>query len=343
MTEGRQATIKDVAKGAGVSIKTVSRVLNDEPNVRPATRERVLAAAKGLDYFPNPAARRLAGRRSYLIALAYDNPSPSYLADVIEGIMEVCRSDGYFLALHGCDFTAPSLAREMVNAVRESRVDGLVLTPPVGDVAGLCETLSDAGIHYVRLAPSGPTKGLGVSINDRQAAFDMTEYLLELGHRRIGFVQGHPRHGTSRLREEGYRAALERYGLEVEPALLSQGWYTLESGIEAARALLRADARPTAIFASNDDMAAGVIQEALRRGLRVPEDLSVAGFDDVPIARMLSPRLTTIRQPVQAMGKRATELLFENLSSGEHVSTQADRVELLDYRMLVRPSTAAPR
>lgn len=339
--QDRPPTINDVADRAGVSIKTVSRVLNSEPNVREATRQKVLAAARALDYFPNPAARRLAGRRSYLIALAYDNPSPSYLADLISGILDVCRKGGYFLALHGCSFEDEDLARDMVQAVRESRVDGLILSPPVGDVSGLCPTLDAAGIRYARLAPTGDGRGAGVAIDDRQAAFDMTAYLLDLGHRRIGFIAGHPGHGASRAREAGYRAALGQYGVPCDPELMREGLFTRESGMQAARALLRLPVPPTAIFASNDDMAAGAIQEAALRGLRVPEDLSVAGFDDTPVASMIAPRLTTVSQPVRAMGRRATELLLATLA--DDGSVKAGQVDRLDYRLVVRQSTTAPR
>lgn len=339
----RQPTIHDVAALAGVSIKTVSRVLNAESNVRAETRERVNAAVRRLDYYPNPAARRLAGRRSYLIALAYDNPSSNYLSYVIDGILDVCRSDGYFLALHGCSFEDAALARHMINSVRESRVDGLVLAPPVSDVKGLCPALDDAGVRYARLAPTGEGKGPGVAIDDRQAAFDMTEYLLGLGHRRIGFVRGHPLHGASRWREEGYRQALARHRLDVDPALIHQGSFTLESGVEAARHFLKSAEPPTAIFASNDDMAAGIVQEAVRRGISVPDDLSVAGYDDTPIARMLTPRLTTISQPVRAMGRRAAEMLFEILAEPRLPDDRPPLVETLEYRLVLRQSTAAPR
>lgn len=343
MSKTGLATIHDVAARAGVSIKTVSRVMNKEPDVRADTRDKVLAAATALEYYPDPSARRLAGRRSWQIALACDHPDPSYLGRVIEGILEACRERDYALVLHGCSFEDPLLARRMEIAVRQSRIDGLVLTPPVGDVPGLCAALGRAAIPHVRLDPD-IGNGRGVAIDERQAALDMTDYLIGLGHRRIGHIRGHPGHGGSARREAGYRAALERHGLAVDPDLICEGRSGFASGIEATRALLRLERPPGAIFAASDEMAAAAIQKAMRRGLAVPEDLSVAGFGDSPLARMLSPRLSTVHQPVVDMGRRAAEMLLSALAGPKSAPPDAaSTTEILPARLMVRKSTAAPR
>ncbi len=330
----RHSTITDVADAAGVSIKTVSRVFNDEPNVRPATRDRVLTAAHALDYHPNVAARSLAGRRSYLIGLAYENPSPNYVVDLQTGALDRLQGERYrLLVLPFSDVAAAS--GKMQALARASGLDGVVLAPPLCDDAATVAELEACGLPYSRIAPSsGGSHAPDVAMDDRRAARAVIDHLAELGHRRIGIVRGDPSHASAAARLDGYRAGLEAHGLPIDPMLEAQGAYTFASGYEAGRELLGLADRPTAIFASNDDMAAGVLNAAYEAGVNVPGDLSVVGFDDSNIASVVWPRLTTIHQPIRDMAREATGALLAIIEEEEtppHL--------MLPFRLVVRGST----
>lgn len=336
-----KATINHVAQRAGVSIKTVSRVVNNEPNVSPATREKVLKAVKALAYQPNPSARSLAGKRTYVLGLLYDNPSANYVIDVQEGALAACRAQGYDLLIHPCDHRSPTLIQEVSGLLDQSRVDGLILTPPLSDMSPVLELLSASKLPFVRIAPA-VDKHLSpyVATNDRDAAYQMTQALLALGHRRIGFICGHPDHQAVAGRYQGYCAALRDQGMEVQEEYVVQGFNSFESGEQAARALLALTPRPTAIFAANDDMAAGTMMVAHRLGITLPAELSVAGFDDTPAAHQIWPSLTTVRQPIQAMAKTAAELLLSQVVGKVSPSTETELVSSL----IVRDSTGpAPK
>jgi LacI family transcriptional regulator len=330
----RHSTITDVADAAGVSIKTVSRVFNDEPNVRPLTRDRVIAAATELDYHPNVAARSLAGRRSFLIGLAYENPSPNYVVDLQTGALDRLRGERYrLLVLPFSDVAAAS--GKMQAIARASGLDGIVLAPPLCDDAATVAELEACGLPYARIAPtSGGSHAPDVAMDDRSATRAVIDHLVELGHRRIGVVRGAPSHASASARLEGYRTGLEAHGLPLDPALERQGAYTFTSGYEAGRDLLALADRPTAIFASNDDMAAGVLNAAYEAGVSVPGQLSVVGFDDSNIASVVWPRLTTIHQPIRDMAREATGALLAMLGDEEVPPHQ-----LLPYRLVVRGST----
>ncbi|MDQ2077330.1 LacI family DNA-binding transcriptional regulator [Marinimicrobium sp. ABcell2] len=335
-----KATIDHVAERAGVSIKTVSRVVNNEPNVRPSTRDKVLRAVAELDYRPNLSARSLAGNRSYVIGLLYDNPSANYVIDVQDGVLAASRAQGYDLLIHPCNHRDPDVAEEVADLLRQPRVDGLILTPPLSDMAAVLEVLSASGTPFVRLAPT-VDKHLSpyVETNDRNAAYQMTQQLLSLGHSRIGFISGHPDHRAVACRYEGYGDALRDQGLEVVEDLVEQGYNSFESGELAAQKLLALTPRPTAIFAANDDMAAGAMMVAHRMGLNVPAEVSVAGFDDTPVAHQIWPSLSTVRQPIQAMAKMAAELLLTQVQ-GKQVQAQSN----LDSSLILRDSTGpAPK
>ena len=332
-----RVTIADVAERAGVSIKTVSRVTNNEPNVRPATRAKVIRAIADLDYLPDPSARSLASRRSHLVGLLYDNPSASYLVSIQNGALRASRAAGYDLIIHPCDYRADSLAVDLERMVRQSNVDGLVLTPPLSDMPGIVGLLDRLKTPFVRVAPAdGDDRDRAVYTNDESVCAEMTRYLHSLGHERIGFIIGHPDHGAVLKRFDGYRQGMHECGLDMHEDLVAQGYNSFESGLECAHALLGTARRPTAIFASNDDMAAGVIRVAHELGLRVPDELSVAGFDDVPLASQLWPPLTTIRQPMEAMAKTAAELLLLNM--GRH-SDGHEPERTIASELIVREST----
>jgi LacI family transcriptional regulator len=330
-----RTTIDDVAAAAGVSIKTVSRVLNDEPGVRSETRGRVRQAIEALSYRPSLPARSLAGGRSNLLGLVYANPSANYVFDVQSGAMARCRESHLRLFIQSCNDLGVDRIDEVMAMIDQTHVDGLVLTPPLSSDAGLIAILQARRLPYVRVAPDDWAQGGPcVVMDDEAAAREMTEHLLGLGHRRIGFVEGHPEHPSSRLRHQGYRAALKAAGAsDGQPVEL--GYNDTPSGYEAGRRLLSRMPRPTAIFASNDDMAAGVIQAAHELGIDVPSQLSVAGFDDSQIAAILWPALTTIRQPAYEMAFAAAGLLIELVRYRD-----VPDVTRLDYQLVQRGSTA---
>ena len=327
-------TITDVAALAGVSTKTVSRVLNREPHVRPALRDRVADAVRSLNYQPNVAARALAGSRAYLLGLCYDNPSPGYVSAVQVGALAACREAGYHLLVEQVDSLGQAGADQLEALLSAVKMDGLILSPPVCDRAALLDLLEARGTPFVRIAPAGQfERGPYVHMDDRKAAYDMTRLLQRLGHRRIGFVRGPLDHSAAPLRQQGFLDAMADAGLEVRPEWIVPGNFSFRSGVGAGERLLSLPERPTAVFASNDDMALGVMTAANRLGLVLPGKLSVAGFDDSPIAQVVWPQLTTIRQPVEAMARAAAAMLVEGLG-------QARAARLLDFELVVRGSTA---
>lgn len=338
-----RVTINDVAELSGVSIKTVSRVLNHEPNVRPATRAKVEKAVEALDYSPHPSARGLAGTRSRMIGLIYHNPSPNYLFQATSGALEASEEAGYGVSLLAPEPNEPDLPGTITRFLSQSRVDGLLLIPPIGDVAEVVDALDKVGLPYARVAPLDGRPGIGVAIDDRMAAAMVVEHLTGLGHSRIGFVTGPENHGAAAARLEGYRMGLARAEIDYDPELVFEGRFDLASGGRAASYFLDMKRPPTAIFASNDEMAAGLLQVALDRGCRVPEQLSVAGYDDTPISRAVWPALTTVRQPIRPMVYRATELLLDSIGRREEASSPSARgVEVFEAPLIVRATTASP-
>ena len=310
MEKGRRATIVDVAREANVSIKTVSRVFNDAPNVRGKTREHVLKVAAGLHYHPNVVAQGLVGRRSYLIGLFYENPSPNYVVELQRGALDRLHGERYRLIVLPVE-SAGAVADKIVPFVRSAALDGIVLTPPASDNPIILERLEEAGFPFVRIAPTTrPDLGPRDITDDVAAARAMTAYLIALGHRRIATIKGDPTHASSAARLQGFGEALAAAGLKAEPDCIAQGQFTFESGVEAGRRLLDRADPPTAIFAQNDDMAAGALMAAHDLGIAVPGALSIAGFDDSAIARIVWPRITTIHQPVFDMARSATDQLL---------------------------------
>jgi len=332
-----RTTIDDVAAMAGVSIKTVSRVVNNEPNVSQATRVRVLRAIAALDYQPLPSARNLAARRSYLIGLIYDNPSASYVLGVQAGVLAACERNDYQLLIRPCTYDRASIVADVIAVVRRSHLEGVILTPPLSDLRPLVAALDDAGIDHVRVAPGERVApGRGVYTNDRAACARMTEHLASLGHERIGFILGHPDHAAVATRYQGYLDGLAAAGLDFDARLVAQGLNSFESGIDCARRLLATEPRPTAIFAANDDMAAGAMTVAHELGLALPEQLSIAGFDDIPLARQMWPALTTIRQPIFELAQRAADMLLGRLRGRPQIDAGS---ETIDSEIVLRDST----
>lgn len=346
-------TIYDVAARADVSIKTVSRVMNNEPNVRPQMRERVLEAAGALGYAPNLSARSLAGSRSFLIAVFVDasltldhwrsERGSDYLQRIQLGATVETRGAGYHLMVELIDHDGPRVRQEVGALLGALKPDGVILTPPSCDNAVVLELLDKAGIPYVRLGPEKP-EGLGprVHMDDVAAAREMTEHLADLGHTRIGFITGDQRYGASQARREGYVAAMKARGLKVDKAWIRPGDFTFESGHAAATALLALKERPTAIFASSDEMAVGVLAAMAEADLSAPGDISVAGFDDSPVSRFSRPQLTTIRQPLVEMSTLAAKMLTNGVLRHSATEPTPPRDELLPFTLIHRASTAAP-
>jgi len=331
-------TIHDVARAAGVAIKTVSGVLNDEPNVKPETRARVLAAAETLHYQPSLSARSLAGKRSYLIGLIYENPSANYLVELQHGAMARCRQEKFRLFVHQCSGRGEELTRDVLGLIDQTHVDGLIVSPPLSESPHLLAAFEQRKLPFVRIAPNDIQHDSPyVEMDDEGAAREMTEHLIEIGHRRIGFIVGHPNHFASNLRLRGYRAALAQHHIPFDAAYVKQGYFVFESGLEAARELLTMPDPPSAIFASNDDMAAGALLAGHELAIPVPQRLSVAGFDDTYIARIVWPRLTTVHQPSYDLAFSATDLLMQSL---KHVAVPKNT--RLPHKLIRRESTAAP-
>jgi len=327
-------TIMDVARRAGVSMKTVSRVMNNEPSVAKLTREKVNAAASELNYTPNRAARGLASSKSFLIAMLYDIPSPGYAINLQKGASKACREHGYHLIVEPLDTSGPDVTKEITGLITRLSVDGIILAPPLCDNGEVIRLLAHKQTPYVPIAPSANHGEIPVvKMDDVRAAREMTDYLISLGHKNIGFVKGHPRHSASALRFQGYREAMRAANLAINPRWIADGEFTYKSGVDAGGQILTADKRPTAIFASNDDSAAGVVAAAARLGISVPDDLSIAGFDDTTIASSVWPRLTTIKQPVEDMGYKAAKLL---LIEDEENAPQAN---ILYHALIEREST----
>ncbi|MES2988741.1 MAG: LacI family DNA-binding transcriptional regulator [Pseudomonadota bacterium] len=324
-------TIKEVSKIAGVSFKTVSRVLNNEKHVSEETRRRVEEVVARLNFRPSHAARTLAGRRSFQVALLYDNPSPYYVYHVQTGAQQRCSALGYRLLLQPVDVLAEDLVSNVLALIDEAHLDGLILSPPVTEAPALLDALDQRGLPYVRIAP-GARKGSGMAstMDDVAASRAMMRHLIELGHRKIGFIRGARTHISSSDRLEGYRQELAAHGIAYDPELVAAGDYSFRSGTEATRTLLALNPRPTAIFAGNDDMAAGALAVAHELDIDLPGELSIAGFDDSDLAQAVWPPLTTIRQPVRELADAAVELLLGG--SGE---TQVS----LDHELIVRKST----
>ena len=336
-----KATIKDVASRAGVSIKTVSRVLNKEPNVREETRNRVNEAVEDLQFKPNPLARGLAGRRTYSIGLLYMNPHEfSYVQKVFEGAFAACESGGYTLLLRPCDDDIN--AAGVRQFIQQTQVDGVVLLAPVSDRVEIINVLAELGTPLVQMSPRTPNpKIAAVSPNDFEACIMLTEHVLSFGHRRIGFVSGDPEHGSSEKRLQGFLQCLHTHGIAQDEKLLTDGRFDFESGKRGAWRLLNLNQRPTAIIASNDAMAAGAIVAARELGLDVPEHLSVAGFDDTPISAHTWPPLTTVRQPIIEMASYATHGLISRITDFNSGETHPEN-HIFECELIVRASMAIP-
>jgi LacI family transcriptional regulator len=329
----------DVARHAGVSAMTVSRVINREPKVSDAMRERVEAAIEELGYTPNEAARALAGAHHVQIALLYHEPS-AYVAEFLFGGFDELRARNAHFVVDKCADVAA--AEASLRRFIAAGIDGVLMPAPFADSSRLIDLLREAGTPVAVVTSSVVSDDIpAVGIDDYDAACRMTRFLIDKGHRDIGFIEGPAEHLASGRRLAGFEATMDEAGLSHPAARIAAGDFTYRAGREAAARLLDSDAPPTAIFACNDEMAVATISVAHGRGLDVPAELSVVGFDDIPIARAVWPELTTIHQPVAEMSAAAAGLLLETIAAaraGEEVA--AHHIEL-DYTLVERDSVAA--
>jgi LacI family transcriptional regulator len=330
--------IADVARSAGVSAMTVSRVMNHSAGVKPETRDAVLAVVERLGYAPNAAARSLARSGAGRLGLLYSNPSAGYLSEFLIGALEEVSRSGAQLQIEKCD-SDPDSERDAISRLAAGGVGGVILPPPHGESLAALDAIKTQGLVAIAVAAGGPVpEAVTVGVDDRAAAAEMTRYLLGLGHRRIGFIKGATDQRASSERLTGFEAEMHAADPSAE-ALVEDGDFTYRSGMEAAERLLSLDKPPTAIFASNDDMAMAVIAAAHRRGLDVPRQLSVVGFDDTPLATAVWPALTTIRQPIAEMAAVAIGLLVRALANGAHPSPLPAEHRIA-HALIVRDSCA---
>lgn len=337
--QGGAPTIADVAREAGFSPMTVSRVINGEKNVRQSTRDTILKTVAKLNYAPNLAARTLAGAEQIRIGMLYRNPSAAYLSRFLVGSLEQARLSHIQLIIEKCDSgqDIEEVCRDLIN----SGVDGLILSPPLCDSEDVLHLIEDFGIKCVLVANWSPPGNISVvRIDDVEAAAAMTRHIISLGHRRIGFVKGNPEHRAAHERLMGFHVAMQQAGLPVDPDLVVDGLFTYRSGLAAAEQLLDLDVPPTAIFASNDDMAAAAITVAHRRHKDVPKDLTVCGFDDTDFALSIWPELTTIHQPIADMSRAAVLMLVDQIRTARSGQRVASQVKLLDFTLVRRDSDA---
>ncbi len=321
-----------------MSRKSVSRVINREAYVSEDLRKKVEKVIAQLNYEPDRQARSLRSGRAFQLAFVYETPSSYYVISLIEGIRSACHREGYELILHETETKGSRLLLSVLEFVDRSRLDGLLMMPPLTDNEQLLAALDDAGIVYGRISPGRRRdNGLDVYTTDRAAGRAMTDHLLMLGHRHLAFISGHPDHLAMAERLDGVKDSLAAWEGEPCELVVRQGFSTFDSGLRVADGLLNLDPRPTAIFAANDDMAAGVIFEVQERGLRVPDDISIAGFDDTLLASHVWPGLTTVRQPVRKMGETLARNMIDTVSG-----RKIEHETLLPAELILRRSSGPP-
>ena len=331
----QQPTINDVARLAGVSKKTVSRVINRSPLLNKDTRERVEAVIADIGYVPNPQARALAMGRNFLIGLLHDNPNAQMVLSFQEGVLEAIRDTEFALVVRPVDRHSPRMLDDVRGFLEQQRLFGVLILPPISENDELAALCRELGCGYVRMGSADLDDDAHlVESNDRQAVGHAVDYLVSQGHRRIGLIAGPDGFRSARERREGVLEAMSRHGLACGPELVAPGNYTFDTGRAAAERLLEASPRPSAIFASNDEMAAGALHAARQREIEIPRDLSLVGFDDTSIAAHIWPPMTTVRWPIVSMARAAALKLINPAQATEQPSRF-----LSD---LVRRSSVAP-
>jgi LacI family transcriptional regulator len=337
----QSVTIKHVAADAGVSLQTVSRVINADTSVRPQMRKRVQASIDRLGYVPSIAAQRMSGSRSYLILALNDRDRTiadwnarqgvDWVDQMLLGGMLKCAELGYRMMIELVDTHNDHVERELRATIAALQPDGVILTPPHSENVLITGLLADQRIPFARIGSVAPGPGMRMTMDDEDAARSATQHLIDLGHSRIALISGSDEYALSQWRVDGWRAAMREAGLDQQN-LLASGDFSYASGARAARALLATDNPPTAIIASNDQMTLACLETARDLELRVPEDLSLISFDNTPIVRFTLPPLTAVDQPIAATASRAVELIIA-----------AQRGEALPDEPVVIPAQLVPR
>jgi len=343
----QSVTIKHVAADAGVSLQTVSRVINKEPNVRPEMIERVQLSIKKLGYVPSIAAQRMGGSRSYLILALNDRErtiegwrsreGTDWVDQMLLGGMLTCAQHGYRLIVELIDTHSDHIERELLGAIAALQPDGVILTPPHSENSLIIDLLVDHKISFARIGSIKPGPGFALTMDDQRAARLATEHLIELGHSKIGFISGPDDYELSGWRVDGWREAMTAAGLDAA-GLLAEGDFSYASGLRAARELLDSTTPATAIIASNDQMALATLEVGRERGIEVPANLSLISFDDTPIVRFTHPPLTAVVQPIAEVSARAVELIIADRAGSEHV----DEPIVVPASIVLRSSTVPP-
>ena len=343
--EGQTAklTINDIASMAGVSKKTVSRVINRSPLLNRETRDKVEAIIRETGYVPNPQARALALGRNFLIGLVYDNPNAQMILSMQRGVLEALHGSEFELVIRPVDRGSNQVMDDIRGFVSRQRLFGVVILPPMSENDALARMLDEEGCRYVRMGSAvldDPEHM--VASNDREAVAEAVRYLIAQGHRRIGLIAGPHGFRSAKERREGFELALAEAGISLPRSLIADGQYTFESGQSASESLFDLSPRPTAIFASNDEMAAGVLYAARQRGIAVPEELSIIGFDDTPLTTRVWPPLSTVRWPIVAMGRAAAlKLIGTAIGEGSEVNEPSMFSSTLIRRASVAPPAAS--
>ncbi|WP_440874157.1 LacI family DNA-binding transcriptional regulator [Thalassotalea sp. PLHSN55] len=342
MASPKRARIQDVAEKAGVSNMTVSRVLNNDVKVSDEKRSLVMDAVKALNYRPNVSARRLASNKSFFIGLLYVDLDTSYVSKFLLRGLKSCRLTGHHLVVDEIDDDIDKSIASVKELIDVTQVDGLILLPPICNDEKLLNMLQQANVTFVRIAPDTQLNlSPYICMDDYQASFEMTELLIKKGHTKIGHIIGNPNQGVSRLRYQGYLDALRSNQINVPPEYIEQGYFTYDTGLAAAKKILSLEDRPTAIFAANDEMAAAVISAANLNRISVPDNLAVVGFDDGHLAVTVSPSLTTVKQPIQAMADLAIEIIASGKFNDLAKANSREFRNVLDFEIVERDSTKA--
>ena len=340
----QSVTIKHVAADAGVSLQTVSRVINNEPNVRPAMKEKVQASIDKLGYVPSIAAQRMSGSRSYLILAINDRDRTiadwqardgrDWVDQMLLGGMLTAAKRGYRMIFELVDTHSDHVERELGAAIAALQPDGVIVTPPHSENPQITGFLAESGIPFARIGSTEEGPGIRMTMGDDLLAAKATDHLIELGHTRIGFIAGPDEYSLAGWRVDGWREAMANAELDCA-GLLEKGDFSFESGLPAARALLDRATPPTAIIASSDQMALAALDVAKERGLHVPRDLSIVSFDNTPVVRFSTPALTALDQPIAQTAARAVELLIDLRTNGT-----PETPVVVEGELIVRGSTA---
>lgn len=332
------ATIVEVAEKAGVSVKTVSRVMNNYEHITQKTRDKVERAMTELNYAPSSIARQMRLGDSLSIGMLYGDPSSGYQAQLNYHVLKACAEARRYLVVELFDEKNADWRQQVESFLDRTKVRNLILVPPMCDSSDLHELLKERGINFVLISPSRPVSGVvSVTMDDRKAAKEITQHLIELGHKRLGHISGHPDHIATLYRRQGFEEALKKAGLyDEDDVLIESGRFRFRKTMECAERMLRSKDRPTAIFAANDEMAAAVVMAANKLGLRVPDDVSVVGHDDTPIARTIWPDLTTVAQPFEDIAKAAVKAL----GTVRRDELRVSETLVLPHSLVVRSSTA---